>query len=405
MIKKIGFILFFFLFSSVVFGNDVSIFVRAGKNAYKYDETNTRKIPIKEGTVFEIEGFGMDKYKDISYENFGDERDWYYSYFSKRMPILYTNNFDSICIENLFPKQSDSFFPEKYISYGTDESKKIYINIESINALFENKKEIIKSAGVNNFFNENDYNLVAEYLKGNMESYPVFSNVVITFFTLENLLISNIKKIDINSYEVDCLFGGDRNFSFEVENDCHSVWLFKDYYYRSDRKDDYIKIKVLFDGDYVMFFDIEQNKLLTTHVLVDKTLALKCADFFQGKKVNYTDIEWPRHSDGSCDYDGSKTTVASQTTKATSSTNVAPNKTMLVNENLKLRSGEDTSTQVLSVMSAGTKVKILELGKAETIDGISSNWVKVEVQKGAKDRDGNPIKPGTVGWCFGGFLE
>ena len=84
---------------------------------------------------------------------------------------------------------------------------------------------------------------------------------------------------------------------------------------------------------------------------------------------------------------------------------LANTKTMFVNENLKLRSGEATSTQVLSVMSAGTKVKILELGKAETIDGISSNWVKVEVQKGAKDRDGNPIKAGTVGWCYGGYLK
>ena len=85
--------------------------------------------------------------------------------------------------------------------------------------------------------------------------------------------------------------------------------------------------------------------------------------------------------------------------------NVAPNKTMTVRENLKLRSGEATSTQVLAVMQARTKVKILELGKAETIDGISSNWVKVEVQKGAKDRDGKPIKGGTVGWCYGGYLE
>ncbi|MDD7767604.1 MAG: SH3 domain-containing protein [Treponema sp.] len=78
---------------------------------------------------------------------------------------------------------------------------------------------------------------------------------------------------------------------------------------------------------------------------------------------------------------------------------------MLVNENLKLRSGEASSTQVLVVMQAGTKVKILELGKAETIDGISSNWVKVEVQKGAKDREGKPIKSGTVGWCYGGYLK
>jgi len=84
---------------------------------------------------------------------------------------------------------------------------------------------------------------------------------------------------------------------------------------------------------------------------------------------------------------------------------VQENKILITNTNLKLRSGEATSTQVLTVMSAGTKVKILELGKAETIDGISSNWVKVEVQKGAKDRDGNPIKAGTVGWCYGGYLK
>ena len=81
------------------------------------------------------------------------------------------------------------------------------------------------------------------------------------------------------------------------------------------------------------------------------------------------------------------------------------NKLKSVSENLKLRSDEATSSQVLTVMSAGTKVKILELGKAETIDGISSNWVKVEVQANAKDRDGKPIKAGTVGWCYGGYLK
>ena len=81
------------------------------------------------------------------------------------------------------------------------------------------------------------------------------------------------------------------------------------------------------------------------------------------------------------------------------------NTQLFVSENLKLRSGEATSTQVLTVMQAGTKVKILELGKSETIDGINSNWVKVEVQAGAKDRDGKPIKKGTVGWCYGGYLK
>lgn len=74
-------------------------------------------------------------------------------------------------------------------------------------------------------------------------------------------------------------------------------------------------------------------------------------------------------------------------------------------ENLKLRSGEATSSTVLTVLSAGTKVKILTLGKQATIDGITGNWVQVEVLADAKDRDGKPIDTGTVGWCFGGYLE
>lgn len=85
--------------------------------------------------------------------------------------------------------------------------------------------------------------------------------------------------------------------------------------------------------------------------------------------------------------------------------NAVLKKIMSVKENLKLRSGEATTTSVLAVMSAGTRVKILTLGKQATIDGITSNWVQVEVQAGAKDRDGKPIAAGTTGWCFGGYLK
>ena len=145
--------------------------------------------------------------------------------------------------------------------------------------------------------------------------------------------------------------------------------------------------------------------ILATYVLVDSNTLTELESFMKTEKCNYSKVTWPRHADGSCDYDGSKKDVTVQTEKATPSTNVAQNKTMTVKENLKLRSGEATSTKVLTVMRAGTKVKILELGKSETIDGVSSNWVKVEVQKGAKDRDGNLIKDGTVGWCYGGYLK
>ncbi len=164
---------------------------------------------------------------------------------------------------------------------------------------------------------------------------------------------------------------------------------------------DYRSYKLIIkqDGDYVFVYLNDITTLVQTFVKIDNSTQSVIDSLVKTNRCDLSKVTWPRHADGSCDYDGSKKTVAVQ------STNVAPNKTMTVSENLKLRFGEATTTPVLTVMSAGTKVKILELGKAETIDDISSNWVKVEVQSGAKDRDGKAIKAGTVGWCYGGYLE
>ena len=86
------------------------------------------------------------------------------------------------------------------------------------------------------------------------------------------------------------------------------------------------------------------------------------------------------------------------------STIIAKDKTMSAVYNLKLRAGESTDTEVKTIMQAGTTVKILEFGKAELIDGIQSNWVKVEVILG-KDKDGKDIRKKTTGWCYGGYLR
>ncbi|WP_027728977.1 SH3 domain-containing protein [Treponema sp. C6A8] len=156
-------------------------------------------------------------------------------------------------------------------------------------------------------------------------------------------------------------------------------------------------IYLIIDGDYMKMYidEVSEKNLFQTLIRTSPEACNQIENWIKGKSNDLSKVVMPKHGNVS---------VQTEVTK-TNATNVAPNKTMTVSENLKLRSGEATSTQVLTVMSAGTKVKILELGKAETIDGISSNWVKVEVQKGAKDREGKPIKAGTVGWCYGGYLE
>ncbi len=74
-------------------------------------------------------------------------------------------------------------------------------------------------------------------------------------------------------------------------------------------------------------------------------------------------------------------------------------------DNLRLRKSELTSSDIVTTMLKGTPVKIVATGRQETIDGITGNWVQVEVQSGGKDRNGSPIPAGTTGWCFGGYLE
>ncbi|MBP5403183.1 MAG: SH3 domain-containing protein [Treponema sp.] len=145
-----------------------------------------------------------------------------------------------------------------------------------------------------------------------------------------------------------------------------------------------------------MYIDeISEKNLFQTLIRTTSEACVQIENWIKGESDDLSKVIKPKHGNSSTQVEVGKMNVS----------NVSINKTMTVKENLKLRSGEATTTQVLTVMAAGTKVKILETGKKETIDGITSNWVKVEVQSNAKGRDGKLIKAGTVGWCYGGYLE
>lgn len=160
------------------------------------------------------------------------------------------------------------------------------------------------------------------------------------------------------------------------------------------------KIIFTIDGDYMnMYIDkVDEKNLFQTLVRTSPEACDQIENFILGKSKDLSKVITPKHGNDTASQVSTKSSIT------TPSTNVAVNKTMTAYENLKLRSGEATTTSVLTVMQAGTKVKILQLGKAETIDGINSNWVKVEVIFG-RDRDGKDIKKKMTGWCYGGYLE
>ncbi len=79
-------------------------------------------------------------------------------------------------------------------------------------------------------------------------------------------------------------------------------------------------------------------------------------------------------------------------------------KTKKIKENLRLRKNDNLGSAVITTIKEGSLVKILETGEPEVIEDIYSFWVKVQIVSGT-DRDGNSLKAGTTGWCFGGYLE
>ena len=269
------------------------------------------------------------------------------------------------------------------------------LKTNNINTLF--KYETYWKNGYYDNINNNRYDSWAEIFYPNCilitNSYVYFSksdcdtDQYIHKFT--GLSIS-ILKLSSNKYKIDFYTLPSEDYSNGADATFESL---------NSKQNHYIILE--YDGDYVnIYLDSETNRI-DTYVISSDLIKLKLKQLAENNSTTINDITWPRYADGTCDYED----VSSVKTVSSSSTNVSPNKTMLVSENLKLRSGEATTTQVLTVMQAGTKVKILELGKAENIDGINSNWVKVEVLSGAKDRDGKTIRTGTVGWCYGGYLE
>ena len=82
-------------------------------------------------------------------------------------------------------------------------------------------------------------------------------------------------------------------------------------------------------------------------------------------------------------------------------------KICLVYENLRLRENENTSSKIIKTMKTGEYVKILQVGKKETIDGIPGNWCYVEIV--VPERTWNLSSginaTGIKGWCFSGYLK
>ena len=338
--------------------------------------------------------------------------------------------------------------------------------------------------------------------------YSDWSKRYFVHFMNISLLVKSCDEIESDVYEI--VFDGKEKILEEQYNDCLEYgcdWsalkdsIFDTFYFQ-------------FDGDYLYIYFADRNTLFATYCAYDEHEYGCLKEAVATNMFNMSDYTFPRHADGSCDYDenawksekksgigtalrtGKATTtkenlcvysdkkktspvlktlaartpveilgvggeetidgiisnwvhvrlwheivdsngikikwamggwcfggVVSDMEEVSESANApatehaksaetavsksapAVGKTALVIENLRMRSDYNTTAEVVTTLATGTRVKILAPGREDTIDGITSNWVQVEVQDGAKDKDGNAIEAGTIGWFFGGYLS
>ncbi|MCI6479564.1 MAG: SH3 domain-containing protein [Candidatus Treponema excrementipullorum] len=148
-----------------------------------------------------------------------------------------------------------------------------------------------------------------------------------------------------------------------------------------------------FDGEYLYIYLEDGKTLYATYCAYDESEAQALREAIRTNEFDMTKFTFPRHADGTCDYESG----GGQGKKIVDGLYRAK-------DNLRLRETGGTSGEIITTMQANTCVKILLLGREETIDGITDNWVEVETQFGAKNLVGDLIM-GETGWCFGGYLK
>ena len=149
-----------------------------------------------------------------------------------------------------------------------------------------------------------------------------------------------------------------------------------------------------FDGEYLYIYLEDGKTLYTTYCAYDESEEKALQEAIRTNEFDMTKFTFPRYADGTCDYESGGGVPGKKIV----------NGVYRAQDNLRLRVNENTSGEIITTMKAGTYMIILSLGKEETIDGITDNWVEVELQTGARNLEGDVIT-GTVGWCFGGYLK
>ena len=278
------------------------------------------------------------------------EKKWYRDYFNE---VIYRKD-RNIIVE--------------YQPYLTEEENIIFYN--AIGVIFWFDEPSIYRDRINwTKFDDSEYGSYISMRGGGFSCKAKELNPDLYELEIEDVRISQEK------YEDLLARGHDRKFALDATEPGYSL------YFR-------------FDGEYLYIYLEDGKTLYATYCAYDESEEEALQEAIRTNEFDMTKITFPRHGDGTCDYESGGGVPGKKIVNGVYRTQ----------ENLRLRETGSISGKAITTMQAGSLVLILSKGREETIDGITDNWVEVETLFGAKNLEGDFLY-GETGWCFGGYLK
>ena len=316
--KIIGIVLISLCAFSNLFAKDSKFLIKANTKLYKPSNTDIYDIP-KNDLIVKIEDYSIG-FIEFDYNKYG-------------LDILVDGKIKLVSKEDIVPNGSVALIDKMYVSNDNDDYLFLptyYLDViakKNRELLREYDSESVKFYGEPNEYEDGWY----KYILQNV----IISNSCISFGR-EHLYVENINSLK-NGFSVETL-----HYTFMKEDGCK-------------------KLNFIFDGDYLnvyiegnitpiySFFKIKKSdyEQLVKFIFIPREYFLPSGYLYDNEALekynseNAIDIKsftWPRHADGTCDYDDNKSTntvVSTNKITTTAVTNVAQNKIMTVNENLK----------------------------------------------------------------------
>ncbi|MCH5292095.1 MAG: hypothetical protein J1D88_10145 [Treponema sp.] len=128
------------------------------------------------------------------------------------------------------------------------------------------------------------------------ESY-LLSNTIVSFSQNNYYLVKNIETIGDCKRLALLRYRDDISESTGLKENVYSD-IYKKY-----QKDAYIDLFIQFDGDYVDLWINSKDDFMGRYIIASDVLREQIHNFMETKDIDLSAITWPRHADGTCDYE------------------------------------------------------------------------------------------------------